>query len=95
MEPGNARVVDVGFGANKHAPVGSIAGSRNWLHPQATATNNETATMNNRISGGFFAGFSWYVRFIGLSDGWSRHGGGSGWGKFSFWTDLSNEPYHA
>jgi len=50
-EPGNAKVVVVGLGANRHCPVGSIAGSRSWLHPQATAAINAIAARSNRKYG--------------------------------------------
>ena len=46
-----ARVVDVGGGANKHDPVGSIAGNRNRLQPLATATANATTISSNRPNG--------------------------------------------
>ena len=44
-------MVLVGFGANKHDPVGSIAGSRSWLQPLAIATNSNNAVAHSRITG--------------------------------------------
>ncbi len=65
-EPGNARPVVVGNGENRQDPVGSIAGNRNLVQPDETATNNAiavTATHNINCGSGAVVD-RWVVVFI-------------------------------
>ena len=70
--PGIASVVVVGLGANKHRPVGSIAGKRSRLHPLLTATINTIATASTQARGrrgDFIGSIREGVRYIVLRRG--------------------------
>ncbi|MDG2220292.1 MAG: hypothetical protein P8L85_02870 [Rubripirellula sp.] len=93
---GKAKVVVVGFGAQRRDPVESIAGNRNRLQPLANTPDNEIAITKRRAVGNLFAMFSGEVKFMdqsGFVD--TAKESGVDWAGFSFWTDLSFEPYHA